>query len=288
MSAPWWQWTPPADRTVTLTYDFYAAAAASWLWCGATGLLSVRFASRVFGRAFMDLDSSVQAVWHQYTYCLFSGCISCALLVGEVRELFWERALDANFQYNGVPLPGCHGAFGFSMGFLAFDMVVMIIWRKQMEPAMKRSMFLQMMLHHILSIFAWPQALHRGIGWGYVSYCILTESTSLFVNLHWLLRTAKKSGTLFGTVNSVLLAISYLVVRILPIPWVVWCWWNAPKGHWLWVEYAVACILFPLPSLLNLFWFSFIVKGAMALMQGGAKKKDADADTAKAVNGKVE
>merc|ERR1719356_1879057 len=163
-----------------------------------------------------------------------------------------------------MPLPGCSAAFGFSMGFLAFDLMVMIVWRKKMLGAMKRSMYLQMMVHHGLSIFVWPQAIWRRLGCGYVAYCVATESTSLFVNLHWLLRTAKKTGTPLATVNSVLLALSYFFVRVVPIPWAAWCWWNAPKHNWLWIEYVVSTAIFPLPSLLNLFWFSFIIKAAKA------------------------
>lgn len=265
--------------------DFFAAAAASWVWCLATGLLSVCYAERAFGRAFTDLDAATQVVWHQYTYCLFCGCISTALLAGEMHELFWVRVFDADFHYNGVPLPGCSAAFGFSMGFLAFDVVVMLVWRKQILAAMKRSMYLQMMVHHGLSIFVWPQAIWRRRGWGYVSYCVLTESTSLFVNLHWMLRTAKKSSTPLAVVNSILLAISYLFVRILPIPWAVWSWWNAPKKDWLWIEYLFASAVFPLPSLLNLFWFRFIVRGAIGLLCPGRSSKTMNCTSA---NGKQE
>merc|ERR1711971_1518873 len=52
--------------------------------------------------------------------------------------------------------------------------------------------------------------------------------------------------------------------RIIPIPWVVWCWWSASKGDWLWVEYLVGCAAFPLPLLLNLLWFSLIMRAALA------------------------
>jgi len=253
--------------------DFNMGFAAAWGYCAAMGGLSVLLAGRVFGRTFNDLPDPKKVLWHVYAYCLCTGCISCGLLAGSFREIFYEHLWDADFLMNGRPVPGFRTAVGFSVGFLTFDLAVMLVWHKTLLIAYKKPMYIQMLVHHGLSIFFWPQTLQRRCALGYVSWCILTEASSVFVNLHWLLREAKLDGGALGIINSVCLFFSYLIVRILPIPWLAWMWWTSPKREWLWLEYILGGLGAALPPLLNLYWFSFIVRGAASKLFPGKFEK---------------
>lgn len=263
---PWYRlWAPVESRKQELGADFSMAFVAAWIYCASIASLSVMFAKRVFGHTFTGLSEPKKVLWHVYSYCLITGLISSSFLFGDLGELFYEHGLDADFHFNGAPVSGFRRALGFSCGFLAFDTAVTLLWHKQLLIAYKKPLYIQMLVHHALSIGFWPQTAQRKCAMGYVSYCILTESTSVFINLHWLFREAKLDVTILGYINSVCLFFSFLFIRILPIPWIVYMWWNSSKAEWLWCEWAFGCFLIPLPPLFNMYWFSFILKGAGAV-----------------------
>lgn len=72
---------------------------------------------------------------------------------------------------------------------------------------------------------------------------------------------------------STLFLVSFLVVRILPIPFFVAVWSRADWGHTTHGTLLVTAITTPLPVLLNLYWFGLALKGAARLLRP-AKKKD--------------
>mmetsp|Transcript_55934 Transcript_55934/g.130985 ORF Transcript_55934/g.130985 Transcript_55934/m.130985 type:complete len:296 (+) Transcript_55934:46-933(+) len=267
---------PPPERAQSLGKDFELAFAAAWVYCAAVGILSCLFAARVFGEAYSSLNAGKKAMWHCYTYCLFCGVISCWLMAADVRPFLWDHVLDPNYQYHAKQSQSMRRAVGFSCGFLAFDLTVLLIGHRLLIKAYKRPMYIQMLVHHILSIVSWPLTIQHTLAAGLVGYCIFTESTSIFVNLHWLLREAKVDGTIWGMANGVMLLVSFFVVRVLPVPWVAWCWWSCPKPHWTWAEWSVGALITPLPSLFNLFWFSLILRGAMAKFAKGKTARKAD------------
>jgi len=268
-----WQFRPPPERTQPLGSSFWIGFVMALAWCAASGALSVTFAGRVFGRCFTELSDSKKALWHIYSYCLFGGVISNYLLAEDYHTVFYERAFDADYQLNGKPGPGFVIATGFSTGFLAFDLAVMLVWWDRLMIAYKKPMFIQMLIHHCLSVFAWPQIIWRSTGHGIVCWCILTESTSIFLNLNWLLREAGLGSTTLYTINGLTLLVSFFLIRIVTIPWLMWAYLSAPKGHWLWGEVAMSCILVVLPPLLNLYWFSFLVNGVAKFFQTPDKAK---------------
>jgi hypothetical protein len=243
-----------------LSPDFWLGFGAAGAFCAIVGLLSVRFAARIFGTAFTELDYLKKALWHVYSYCFFCGVISNLLLAGDMYTLFYDRAFDVEYLMNGQHGPRYQRATGFSLGFLAFDLAVMLCWPRTLLAAYKKPLFVQMLIHHGISLFAWPQCIWLGRGHGMVSYLIFTETTSLFLNLHWLLREGKASGT-WIIINGVCLFFSFLFVRILTIPWALWLYFSCSKETWTIYEIATSMLFVPLPPLLNLFWFKLIARG---------------------------
>ena len=169
-------------------------------------------------------------------------------------------------------MSGLRSASGFSAGFLAFDLVVLLWWRQKLVAAYKKPLYCQMLVHHIFSIMTWPLTLWHRRAHGYVAYCIFTEGTSLFLNLNWLMREAKLDHTMWYYVNGIFLVVSFLVVRIIPMPWVFWCWWKAPKTDWLWSELIYGAITVPMPPCLNLYWFSFLASGIRDKLFAGGNR----------------
>jgi hypothetical protein len=253
-------WPLPGEAR-DISQDFWVGFAGAWVFCGSVGALSVKFAGKVFGSAFAELDENKKVLWHVYSYCLLCGVISNGLLAGDMPTLFYHKALAPDFLMNGAYGARFEVATGFSVGFLAFDLAVMFCWWKRLMAAYKRPLFLQMLFHHGASIFCWPQCIWRSKGHGFVSYCILTESTSLFLNVNWLLRESKLGGERLYLANGVLLFLSFLLVRILTIPWAMWAFCVCPKTRWSWFETIASFMFAPLVPMLNMFWFYLIAKG---------------------------
>lgn len=230
------------------------------------------------GHRFTRLSNAKRLMWHEYFYCLTAGWISCFLLSGDMHKIFYERVWDTNFHWNSQPSSGFRRAVGFSTGFLAFDLFMLLCFWRKFVAGMKWRMYMQMIVHHIMSIYAWPGSICGNKAYGFIAYCILTEGTSFFVNFRWLLREAQLDNTKLYAVNGVFVLVTFLIIRILPIPWVAWCFVTAPKSTWTWAETIFAAIVVPMPPLLNVYWFSFIVKGVISFFSphrnGAAEKED--------------
>merc|ERR1711990_1292262 len=104
---------------------------------------------------------------------------------------------------------------------------------------------------------------------------LLLEATAPFTNGLWLMRESKvrKSHPIF-LANGVMMAVSFLVVRVLLMGWLGWRHFVVLRHELLalpgWTTATVvAGYLFGYP--LQLFWFRKIVAGLFAALRGSSK-----------------
>ncbi|KAJ4751081.1 hypothetical protein LUZ62_085486 [Rhynchospora pubera] len=147
---------------------------------------------------------------------------------------------------------------GISLGYFIADFA-MIVW---FFPSLGG---MEYVLHHLLAIFSISLTLTSGKGHLYVHTLLLTEATTPFVNLRWYLDLAgKKSSTLY-LYNGLAMFFGWLVARILLFAYFF------PHLYFHFDEVKNTFPLGPYPlvtvpsvlALMNLFWFSKILKGAI-------------------------
>ena len=159
-------------------------------------------------------------------------------------------------------------ATGAAVGYMTFDCVLLLVFRQAMISSMKLPMYLQIWGHHILSMLIWPIGLHTNIATVFISWFLLSEGSNIFLNCRTLLiKFNAGHGAKFAAANA-LFSLSFLVLRILPIPLFLTFWYGFDWSHTTWFTLAMAASSTPLPVLLNLYWFSLMLS-----MVSPSKKK---------------
>lgn len=244
--------------------DFWSAFASAVIFCGAVLVLSMNLSGRLLGKTFTNLSLATQKLWHCHMYCLLPGAIIALLTLCDfftlpTNVLLWEPDLVLHTPASPELLRAC----GFSIGFLSFDLLIILLWREELLAAQKLGTFVTMLLHHLLSIFVWVQCIPKGYGVGIVRYLLLTEASSLFLNLRWLLLRARQDCTLLINVVGVCLLVSFAIIRILPVPWYLWVFYSAKKSSYTMYEWVWAHVSVPIPPILNIYWFFLMIKTAV-------------------------
>jgi hypothetical protein len=236
--------------------------------------LSRVFSARVMGQVFENMSHADKTLWHSYVYCLLPGAICWLLALEEtvallLSEGMWDpqRVLTTPSR----PSPGLFRAAGWELGFLAFDMGVMFVWRDELVEAMQLSMFKQMLVHHGLALLLFPQVIMRGVGLGFVLMMIGTEITSLFVNIRWLLLHAGYDDRPVYYINGAMLVVSFIFIRIVPIPWMMWALFAGSKELYTDFEVVCAYLTVPIPAAFNLYWFTSVIQGVYEAIRGPRK-----------------
>ena len=141
---------------------------------------------------------------------------------------------------------------------------------------------LEMILHHLFSIYGAIVGILCGRFLGVLmSTTILTEFSTPFVNLRWLLYFHKKTHLKVYMINGWLMTITFFIFRIcLCFYLIFWiCYpgwmnldWSEDSGFFKFlVTFSTMC--YPLLYLLNIYWFTLMIKGALKLMTSGKDVK---------------
>ena len=76
-------------------------------------------------------------------------------------------------------------ALGFSLGYMAFDTAMMVVFYKPLRKALKPALYDQMMYHHVLSLLLWPYAFYVEKCIVAIGYFLFTESSNFLLNLRF-------------------------------------------------------------------------------------------------------
>jgi len=168
-------------------------------------------------------------------------------------------------------------AMGLSLGYMAFDTAVMLVWPREMKKALRPAFYQQMMYHHGLSILLWPAACVTHKCCQAVAYFMITELTNVFLNSRWFM---KEQGwdNMFTLLWEIGLLIIYTALRIAPVPVLVNVLIQNDWSSFSLIE-RVASAFCVVPLGLNVFWYYLIMSAALgkvagAIFPSGDKKAD--------------
>jgi len=170
------------------------------------------------------------------------------------------------------PPPGTWAGAGAALGYMVFDCIVMIIWRRELRTSMGGAMFKQIWFHHVFSLVFWPIGLHTSAAAVFICWFLLSEVTNVCLNLRTLLiKLSLTSGTPFLVVN-VGFFISFFAARIAPIPFLASVWVKADWSRTTTSTFLGTALTTPLPVMLNCYWFYLACNGVMRMLRPAAKK----------------
>ncbi len=156
-----------------------------------------------------------------------------------------------------------------SIGYFVADFVVCLF-----DPLLRRD--LGSMLHHIAAIIAiYLGLLHQGKFMFFIVYRLVAELSTPFVNLRWVYYTLGKKRSKRYIFASFGMMISFFFCRIVVIPWHWYEFLNTitdpassivplPLRIWTLINFGVF-------DMLNAYWFSKMVDGAVKLFRTNGK-----------------
>mmetsp|Transcript_22842 Transcript_22842/g.77819 ORF Transcript_22842/g.77819 Transcript_22842/m.77819 type:complete len:330 (+) Transcript_22842:16-1005(+) len=258
-----------------------SVAAVAFCGCATVYALSKLMSPVVFGRFYSDLEYGKQVYWNLTIVALIPNVLVPLMELPDIWLLLTVQSWDANLVMTMAPTPSFLRAFGLGIGYLIFDLAGMLLCRSDLlaSRAMGKDMYHQMIGHHVVSLMIWPYAVANHLAIGYITYLLSTEFTSVWMNLRWIhkaLKQDKLANAAFVFV-AVMFLLSYTVIRVIPIPWVLWLTVRFDKSKMTWYEAFVAWVTIPIPALLNGFWYNLILKGVVQMLRGPDKKHETEA-----------
>lgn len=170
-----------------------------------------------------------------------------------------DHAGDRPFVLRTSPLSDA--SLGFSLGYFATDLLLLVLYYPSFGGA-------EMGVHHLAALASVAAAALQGQAHAYTLALLATECTTPFVNVRYLLDKGGWKDHPIYTANGMALLLSWLVARILLfIKFFHHVATHLHEFHLIsplsrWLIYLVPPTLF----VLNLFWFTKILKGAIKLL----------------------
>jgi len=154
-----------------------------------------------------------------------------------------------------------------SAGYFLCDFALELARKRQDYP---------ILFHHVFAGGFFVLAVYQEFFTDALAVLLITEGSTVFLNIRWLLKRMQKSGIPWTEqyqqielCNNVIFAVTFLFCRVLFVP-AIW-WQNAQQGCLQstqgskgWVAWC-ANVNFPVLWAMNLIWFHMIVKSAMKM-----------------------
>ncbi|CAF0711144.1 unnamed protein product [Brachionus calyciflorus] len=157
----------------------------------------------------------------------------------------------------------------FSIGYLAFDMLIMLMHRAEFEWFFA--------VHHFVSIVAFYCCSTAGV-FPYIALCrLISEGSTPFLNNRWFLLTINQKDSKLYKINGIFLIVVFTLVRIVQmIPnWLIFFEsMNTLEWSSIEMKYKIVCVGSCVPlDILNLYWFSKIIKIVYKTVCGSKSKQ---------------
>jgi len=162
----------------------------------------------------------------------------------------------------------CWQACGFSLGYMIFDTMTMLVFSTTLQKELQPVMFNLLLIHHLFSIVLWPRALVWNIDVSFVIYCMATELSSLVVHLRWFFVVTNSTDRIVYLLISWSVVVAHTIVRVLPAPWIIYVFLSASYDRFTYQELILTCIFVPVPLILNLYWYFLVMLGVVAHLRG--------------------
>ncbi|KAL1502979.1 hypothetical protein AB1Y20_011049 [Prymnesium parvum] len=151
------------------------------------------------------------------------------------------------------------------------DCYQMVRYREDSKREMGAMGMAIMWFHHSVSLVLWPYSVLTNKCAFFVSFFLFTEITNIGQNIFHACNKGNLGSKITAVVGSCWL-VSFFVVRIVPMPWLVY---HYVKLHWeggvgqTGLETVVSLVTIPLPWMLNTYWFILLSMKAIRMLRGG-------------------
>lgn len=145
-----------------------------------------------------------------------------------------------------------------SLGYFSYDTILLLVVDRQLSTPL-------MILHHIGCLVSWPVAYLTDTHHAFLLYLLATEVSGPFLHQAvFFLPKAGKVGTPIHTFCGVMLILTFFLVRVCPVPLLIWAIIDALEHLYALPSFLqwMTAVTFPIPAILNLFWFSQIIWAA--------------------------
>lgn len=180
-------------------------------------------------------------------HALLATCLSLFVLYTDV-GLQQNKLMYSSF--------GISFTLNLSIGFLAYDCLIMFIHRNEFE--------LGYGVHHFVSIVAFYACSTAGIFPYIALFRLVSEASTIFINNRWILLTLKMKDSKMYFWNGVAVVLVFAAVRILTIVpnWrIFFSLMETPQWNSVDTKHILICVCSTVPlDILNLFWFTKIVR----------------------------
>lgn len=172
-----------------------------------------------------------------------------------------------------APRPGLWSATGAILGYMAFDCVVMAVWRRETISSGGKAMYMQLWGHHVLSLLFWPYALAKKRGCILVAWFLFSEGSNLLLTWRTLFIKLQHASSPYFMAVSLGWLLSFILTRIVPLPMLAWLLAVAelPSPNVALVDKVMLYVTGPLPLVLNLYWLTLALGGLIKVLKGGLK-----------------
>jgi len=253
--------------TLAPGYLLAGTTAASFL-----GFAGISRLSRLLAPAFLkESPPDKVTAWHVSVGSLANAVITSPFAYA---GLFGMLSAAGAMEGREATPPALLLSCGLTCGYFIFDCLVMATDPEGSKATMGKGMFAVMWMHHIVSLLVWPYALLSQKGAWYVCYMLCTEVTNIGLNGRFLVDTWKLLPDKAALAVGLGWALSFLLVRMIPIPWILAHWMRAVVLNSAGLPAADRVLAFftvPIPIGLNCQWFYLIVRGAMKKLRKTSK-----------------
>jgi len=239
-----------------------AHAALSFCFCFTLFVSSWLISPLLFPQTFSKLPEERKIEWH----CTFVSILPTLIVPPgaflSYREFDYSPSeiLTTNSSY----LPA---ATGLSVGYMFFDFVVMMAFPRLLIKAFGIPTFILFCIHHIFSFCIWPWGILANRGALFINWYLITELTNIFMHIHWFLTKFEMESSITFKINAAFWIGSFFIVRILPIPPLLYVMIASSWKRWSSVEFWVGIFTIPIPMGLNSWWFFLIVYGVAQFLR---------------------
>lgn len=254
-----------------------SALAPGYLLAGTTaasflGFYGINWISRLLAPAFVrEGPPDKAAAWHVSVGSMANAVLTSPFAYAGLRGMM--SAVSAVEGREATP-PALLLSCGITCGYFLFDCLVMTLDPEGSKATMGKGMFPVMWMHHIVSLLVWPYGLLAEKGAWYICYMLCTEVTNVGLNGRFLVDTWKLLPDTGALAVGLGWALSFLVVRMIPIPWILAHWGRAVVLNGAGLPAADRLLAFftvPIPIALNCHWFYLIGRGAMKKLRKTSK-----------------
>eukprot|EP00035_Acanthoeca_spectabilis_P037786 m.47412 g.47412 ORF g.47412 m.47412 type:complete len:292 (+) comp8856_c0_seq1:253-1128(+) len=162
---------------------------------------------------------------------------------------------------------------GVVVAYMTHDCLLMLLYKQDVRKSFGDGMYIQLWGHHLLSICMWPIAIPTRNGNLLVAWFLLSEGSNVLLTARtFLIKLNHGSDSSMLPVSAGWL-LSFVIFRIVPLPLLAYFLVTAEPWHLSRLERFFSYLTWPLPLVLNIYWFFLAVAMGSKMLAAKDEKK---------------